>query len=375
MSQLKILVFPADLEACGHYRLIWPAMVMKEETDYDIRIISPQDRGNTLVAEIDEFDNVHKVRCTKVADVLVFQRLTHKYLSQAIPMLVEQGYHVVVDMDDDLETISQTNPAWNVYHPKSGARSVVAHHSWMHARNACKSASATTLSSLALLERYGYGHGTVIRNFIPEHYLAIPRNDSTIVGWGGSMRSHAEDVPVMGNAIRRLIDEGYGFIQVGPPGGLKDALRLSEEPTATGPVDMDGWAPALAEHIGVGVAPLAVTKFNHAKSRLKPLEYASLGIPVVMSDLDEYRAFHENFGIGKLARKPTDWYKKLKELLDNEEYRLGQSFFAREMSMKLTIQANVERWIKVWTPAKRKTRTHVLPGSALGVMSAKTTHS
>jgi hypothetical protein len=375
MSALKILVFPADLEACGHYRLIWPAMTIKDVTDYDIRIIPPQDRGSTLLAEIDEFDNVAKARCTVDADVLVFQRLTHKYLSQAIPMFVEQGYHVVVDMDDDLETISQTNPAWAVYHPRSGVRSVVEKHSWLHARDACRNASATTLSSLALLERYGYGHGTVIRNFVPEHYLAIPWDDSTVIGWGGSMRSHAEDVPVMGSSIRRLIDEGHGFIQVGPPGGLKDALRLSEEPVSTGPVTMDLWAQTLAENIGIGVAPLATTKFNRAKSRLKPLEYASLGIPMVMSDVDEYRAFHDNFGIGLLARKPQNWYQRLKQLLDNEEYRQGQALFAREMAMKLTIQANIERWIKVWTPKKRRQRATALPGSALGVMSAKITHS
>lgn len=372
---IKILVFPADLEACGHYRLIWPAMAMKEETDYDIRIISPQDRGNTLLAEIDESDNVTKARCTVDADVLVFQRLTHKYLSQAIPMFVKQGYHVIVDMDDDLEAISQTNPAWAVYHPKSGTRDVVAKHSWLHARDACKHASATTLSSVALMERYGYQHGTVIRNFVPEHYLAVPRDDSTVIGWGGSMRSHAEDVPVMGNSIRRLMDEGYGFIQVGPPGGLKDALRLGDEPPSTGPVSMENWATALAENIGIGVAPLATTKFNRAKSRLKPLEYASLGIPMVMSDVDEYRAFHDNFGVGLMARKPIDWYRKLKQMLDNEEYRLSQALFAREMAVGLTIQANIERWIKVWTPKKRRQRATALPGSALGVMSTTIDHN
>ena len=52
--------------------------------------------------------------------------------------------------------------------------------------------------------------------------------------------------------------------------------------------------------LGIGVAPLADTKFNAAKSWLKMAEMAALGVPCVVSPRAEYMRLHEQW-IGSLA--------------------------------------------------------------------------
>src|SRR5687767_5308793 len=96
---MKVLVYPADRYGCGHFRMIWPTEELRKE-GHDVEVISTQDRhvkvhleGKTVVdAEIE-------------ADVVVFQRLTHEYMAQVVPVLRAKGIAVVIDIDDDLNSI------------------------------------------------------------------------------------------------------------------------------------------------------------------------------------------------------------------------------------------------------------------------------
>lgn len=348
---MKVHVYPADRYGCGCYRLIWPAQVLRAQ-GYDVTIIAPDDPTRSIGGDLDREQNFQLVNVTNVpddVDVIVMQRLVMAQLSDAVPILRARGIAVVVDMDDDLTAIHPGNIAFTRLNPNN---SQTPFFSWANAERACHRATMVTVSTDPLLRIYApHGRGAVLRNMIPSHHLEIRHVDNETIGWGGSLHSHPDDVPVLGAAMMRLIKEnGAQFLSIGDPDGIRQALRLPDEPPTYGPVNIGAWPFALAD-LGIGIAPLAHTsRFNQAKSWLKPLEMASLGVPWVASPGPEYRRLHE-LGCGVLAEKPRDWYRELRRLLDDPGRRAEQSTAGRAVARDLTIEGNAWRWMEVWADA------------------------
>lgn len=347
---MKIYVYPADTDGCGHFRLIWPARELIKR-GHDVELVLPENRNN-IHAAIDDNGDVAHVYFPKDADLLVLQRVSHRFLAQAIPMIRAQGTAVVVDMDDDLLRIHPSNPAWLVMHPRTGVPGTVnADHNWLHTTKACDAASLVTVSSTALINRYApHGRFRVLRNCVPETYLNVKHVDAQNFGWGGSIASHPTDHEVLGRSAMRLQREGYTMRIIGDPGGIKLAYGLDEQPEASGIVPITEWPDALST-LGVGIAPLVDTQFNAAKSWLKPLEYSALGVPVVMSPRAEYLRFWRTLGVGTIANKPGDWYTKIKELLKSDTLREDRGGAAREAAAMWTYENKAEDWLEAWLAA------------------------
>lgn len=343
---MKVYVFPADEHGCGHYRLIWPAQELQRQ-GYAVEIISSQDRDRAIQARVDG-NRLVSVTVAQDADVIVFQRVTHRYLVQAISLLRQNGIVVVVDMDDDLTCIHPANPAFHMLHPSSP----YADHSWQNTLLACEAATLVTTSTPALLDRYAkHGRGRVLYNMVPKMFLDVPHEDSNVIGWAGSVHSHPSDLQVMGSAPAQLMQLGAKFKIAGPEAGVHQALGLSTHFTveSTGNVDIDAW-PLAVNTIGVGVAPLADTRFNAAKSWLKLLEYGALGIPAVASPRAEYRRLNK-LGVGWLADKPSEWKAKLRTLVVSQDARIELGMRSREAVAKQTIEENAWRWWEAWSNA------------------------
>jgi glycosyl transferase family 1 len=347
---VSIYVYPADTEGCGHFRLIWPARELIRR-GHDVKLIMPHERNN-IRAEVDPDGQLKRVYYPDDAEVIVFQRVSHRFLAAAVPLIRRQGTAVVVDMDDDLSNIHPHNPAWLEFHPKSGLPDTkTREHNWANAQRACESASLVTLSADALAPRYArHGNFEVLRNCVPTRYLGIEHVDSDVFGWGGSLASHPTDLDVLGNSVTRLQREGRRFKIIGHPGGIKQTLRLDDEPESSGIIKIDDWPVALTS-LGVGLAPLADNVFNRSKSWLKPLEYAALGVPVIMSPRAEYVRFHTELGIGVLARKPADWLRKIRVWLDSVDARVDQSERGRLAAARWTYEERAEAWLQAWQRA------------------------
>lgn len=341
-------MYPADRWGCGHLRLIWPAQALAE-AGHDVTVVMPQDRDGYKIGGIpDAAGNLRDVSVPSDADVIVFQRVTWHKLAAAVPMIRRKGVAVVVDIDDDLGHVHPANPAFYNLHPSTPGE-----HAWKWAYQACRDATLVTVSTQALLESYApHGRGRVLHNCVPARYLDIPRVDSATVGWAGTVISHPDDLPVMGTAIARLTAEGARFKVVGPADWVREQLRLDTDPDETGTVPIDQWGHAVAG-IGIGVAPLADTRFNRAKSGLKILEYAATGVPFVASPRAEYRRLHREHKIGLLAERPRDWYRHLSRLVHEPALRADMSAHGRHAAASMTIEGNAWRWADAWTEALR----------------------
>lgn len=356
---MKVYVYPADTHGCGTVRLIWSANHLRR-TGHDVTIVPPSSKtgigGEVYQNKANPDDprngTIVRVIAPDDADVIVLQRVLLRQLAEGIPMLRKRGIAVVVDMDDDLTRIDPDNVAFLAMHPRTDPN-----RNWAHAHRACLNATAVTVSTPALLRTYApHGRGVVIPNRIPAGFLSIPHEDSDVIGWAGSLHSHPKDMQPVGSAIARLVREGGEFTVVGSPAGLGAALGLERDPAGTGPVPIERWPFMIAETLGVGIAPLADTDFNAAKSWLKPLEMMSLGVPWVASPRVEYRTLQKETGVGLLADRPKDWFRHLKRLTTDDQLRQEMSLAGREAARAYTVEANAWRLWEVWSDAFKAER-------------------
>jgi hypothetical protein len=326
--------------------MIWPGEALAA-AGHDVQVARQGERLRLVM----ERDTVKDVLVD--ADVVVLQRVTHAWMAQAVAVMRAKGVTVVVDVDDDLNSIHPHNAAWGQMHPSNegrrGTDGQVHRHSWRNLSAACRAASLVTVSAPALLPVYAaHGRGQVLHNYLPDMYYGLPREDSDVIGWPGSFHSHPDDPQVVGGAVARLVGEGAQFRMIGDASGAGAAFGLGEDPPG-GPVPIAEWPRAVAS-LGVGMAPLADTKFNRSKSFLKPMEMCAAGVPWVASPRAEYVRLHK-MGAGVLADRPRTWYRELKRLHESAALRQEMTEAGRAVAEQLRLSQHAWRWHEAWSRA------------------------
>lgn len=343
---MRIAVWPADEQGCGHYRLIFPARALLAQ-GADVRI----DRTGPVCEWSQDWSRLSRPPSTahivKVrpydADVVVIQRPARQHWTEMIPHLQAQGIRVVVDVDDLFDSIPKGNRAWQDY--QSGGRYPAVAHSWID--EACKVADVVTCTTPLLLKRYGYGHGIVIPNLVPESYLSIDSfHYRNTVGWSGIVGTHTGDLELTDGAVAQAIRGDWEFHTIGPVDGVQSALKLDVEPSATGYLAFESWAPAVAE-LDIGIVPLGPSLFNEAKSALKASEFAAVGVPVVMSPTPDNLRLHR-LGVGLVAESRGQWNRLISKLIGSDDFRAEIAGRGREVMATQTYEAHAGRWLDAW---------------------------
>lgn len=346
---MKVYALPADAFGCGHYRVIWPADVLRSQ-GVDVTIIPPDGQSGFQVnVQTDHYGNetLTGARVPEDADVIVLQRPAHPLQPQLIRMMRQNGIAVVVDMDDDMSSIHPNNVAFNMYRTTSSTKL-----SWRNAAESCKAATLVTVSTPALRRIYGlHGRCMVLDNYVPERCLEYKKLETGRFGWAGTTASHPNDLQMTGRAIQDLIDAGYPFQVIGGKSKVQAVAKLRQPPAYTGGVGLDRWVRTIAESCDVGMVPLAPTAFNASKSRLKGIEYLAAGVPFVYSPREEYRRLNRESGCGLVAETPKQWFAQVKRLMDDHVLRQEQVDMGRTFMADQTYQAQSWRWAEAWTRA------------------------
>lgn len=340
MNNPQVLVYPSDQSASGLYRMSWPGQAVYNKG----KPVSVMPRPPQIVV-----DNYGKIQGISVGNynVTVFQRPASQQFSEVIPLLQEQGVKVVLDLDDSLSTIHPRNAAFKTYDPRESHN-----RNFMHAARACELADLVTVTTSALAKEYG-GHGRVIviPNHIPESYLKIsrPSNETPIIGWAGYTNTHIDDLRATHGIINQvLVDTGAKFAAFGDEKIFTDlGIRNKFPHEHWGFTNLPDYPKTLVG-MDIGLVPLQKSKFNEAKSSLKMLEMASLGVVPVASPTPDNIRLHE-MGIGLIADKPKEWYDQVKALVLDYEMRNEMSKKCREVATNLTIEGNWELWWSTWS--------------------------
>lgn len=385
MSKLRVAIYPSDEGGCGSYRVRWPWEAAARAYPEVLELI---DLDDTVIGWDRKWDDEPTEYHTPVSivevppvDVMVFQRpLNHKYI-EYFRLLREAGITVVVDIDDNFDRIDTRNVAWFGVEPhwlleeevkrlanmfgsvnvtRKGGQNGMFLYTPAHVgvakrtniREALKNVDLLTVSTPSLLAHYG---GTaratvVLENCANEWYFDIakeaPSNPVPVVGWTGSLATHPGDLQSLGGALEqvRRKTSHFHFNVVGTGIGVGRAIGVEPDHTTQGWVDIQGEYQREYAKFDIALCPLEDNLFNLAKSWLKPLEAAALGVVPVMSPLPEYQRLHAK-GVGVLARRPRDWEGALKRLITDEPYRVEMSETAFAVAHDLTYEKQAHRWV------------------------------
>lgn len=343
---MKAYVFPSDEYGVGHYRMIWPSLAVASEGHMAVKVVPPRQDGG-IGGWIGPGGRLEHAWAPEDADVVVMQRVTRAVTVAILRKLREQGVATVVDVDDDLTCIDPANPAFSVIHPRRDPN-----NNWTWLTDACREADMVTCSTRSLAERFGpHGRVAVLENRVPARLVSPPREDrggtDPLFGWAGDIPTHPRDLY---QATGPLAQTQVRFAIVGPepPAGWAEHHRVNLE-MGTGEVAFDKWVAAL-QALDVGLAPLADTKFNRAKSWLKPLEYAAAGVPWIGSHSPEYRRLSATVP-GLIAAKPAHWTRAIRAMQDPAT-RAEASAAGREAVLEHHVyEGSGWRWAEAWEKA------------------------
>ncbi len=253
-------------------------------------------------------------------------------------------YKLIVDTDDDQDSIPSYNQAHDDYHSGTGLVRLI--------RSELKEADLVTTSTepLANVERKYAKQVVVVPNVIdPRMYQTVkdrekePRHRGDLrIYWGGG-GGHYDDLLVAKDAVLRVFHER-------PNVKLVFSNFIPDWAADLPPfrVFMIRFAkfnayPKVLRWLcaDVGIAPLVDNVFNRSKSHVKYLSYAMAGIPGVYSSLLPYASVEHGL-TGLKAENTDEWYEAINTLLDNPSQRKSiASFAVQDVMDKWT----VDRWL------------------------------
>jgi hypothetical protein len=333
-------------DGCAEYRLLMPARpLIAQGADVVINQRGPVVLWSRKWEGLEPPSDVKVIGLAQrpETDVFVIQRPARRWWADLIPMLQKVGIKVVVDIDDLFDSLDKDHVGRRAFDP---THSAIHNHTWIDL--ACQRADTVTCTTPVLLERYGYGHGIILPNLIPERYLSVDvEKRFATLGWSGTVETHPADLQVTRGAVGEALDAtGWGFHHIGTGKGIKEALGLSIEPSHTGWVPFAEYPERMAE-LSLGIVPLADTKFNAAKSALKMIEWASLGVPTLgTATPDNVRV--QKLGIGAVVKHPGQWSRSLNRMIKDREYRSHVAGKGREVMSGLTYERKCHMWASAW---------------------------
>jgi len=159
---------------------------------------------------------------------------------------------------------------------------------------------------------------------------ATPGSSLTLGYFSGWPKAHEADLMVALPAIRRVLHEVQGarlrivghFDRAALPDDLRDRIDLAPF------VPYERLFEEIAQ-VDVNLAPLVDNPHRRAKSAVKFLEAALVGVPTVASDLEPYRII-DHGRTGLLAADDEGWYANLMTLAADPVRRRAMGEAARD---------------------------------------------
>ena len=252
------------------------------------------------------------------------------------------GKPVVVDLDDDFNSIPKRNPAY-VY---TGA----GHPTYlMNLRQLLLQPNVTTTyASPELVNRYKVD-GRVIPNYWDDENLnwerGDPKRDGLInIAFSGTA-THREDFNIVEPAIKKLLDEYENLrfvVQLDEQIYKRFVMYPERQKLFLPPLPYNEY-PLSYRYFDIMVSPLRDTRFNRAKSDVKLIECGAAAIPYVASALPQYT----DWGVGGLTVDDAGWEGALRALIESEELRreLGQAGYVKALDRQASVVC--KKWVEL----------------------------
>lgn len=334
------IVMLKDKGGCGYWRMTLPSRYMNREGIY-IDVTGGAVDFNSLL----EYDTIFVQRAHDWDSFTILERLK------------AAGKWIVYDIDDDLFSIPEDNPASKMM----GRSEKIA------AAECMKLADVLITSTEVLKERLTQMLDGKVPVVVPnaldpdDKWIPTPLTGSPDgwkrIFWQGS-NTHDEDWAECFEAVDRVMQERPDVMMV-----IMGHLPTLVQKVATqphwqnriqflGPVEPEAYF-RLIKHVRaeVGLAPLTNNWFNMAKSNIKWMENAMIGMPTVASDVRPYSDTISPGEDGFLCSTTDEWKTAIDNCLDDERLRKRTVENARKHVRNFFDIANVaDQWRKLLIP-------------------------
>lgn len=358
---MKIAVAPDDVGAVGYYRLLWPGQaVASSRPEWEIRSYRPSSWAVRKAQGKEGRQGVHvKGIDLSRTDLVVLQRPGTAVEVMMIRALQARGIAVMLDIDDALHAIPETNAAYAYWNRDPDRH-------WSYLDEAASIADLVTVTTQALARRYApHGRYELIPNYLPDHgYPRIGRErqagEPIIIGWSGAEATHKGDLEVVGGALRAVLDENPEvYVRI-----VGDAVWAAQELSVPRNRLIDAGRFPLADYytalVGtdIAVVPLASSAFNRAKSWLKAMEYMGAGAHVIASDTPANNDLLCRVGSPDLATTEDQWHMLLTDAVRDIRDSPGVPIRERKQAsvVPLRLLDHADEWADAYTRAITRRR-------------------
>ncbi len=331
---MKVSVYVKTDGACDLYRAVQPFYMLFRHTDCTPAIINLWDSEDEKAEKLD-------------SDVVVFPRIVDKGMITTIKTFQEMGKKIVVDYDDDLFNVSPFSPHYGdhgikEYHMKLPNGEL--HPMWDDGRNlnivrnlkrldslkkilAIADMVTVTTEHLAELYRPYSDNVVALPNCVDTDIwrsLPLKETEEIRLFWAGG-HSHYEDWFILKDVVPAVMKKYPDVTLVLM--GMKWDATLKEIPEDR--IEYHEWTPTPAYpyktailNPTIGLIPLVDNEFNRCKSAIKWLEWASLGVPCVTSNVSPYKEIAtEGNGVFIENNSSRSWHEGICLLIEDKLLR------------------------------------------------------
>ena len=323
----RVLVYPADREGCGEYRIIAPnralfksGLVHGYET---MRLMMPPEIARMA------------------PDSVVFQRQLEPGQIEVIEWVKNTSKALRVFELDDLITNLP---------PKSAHRPNIAADIGQRLKRALALCDRFVTSTEPLARAYGKWCGEVVvvpNRLEKSRWLGLTAGrrpeGKPRVGWAGAV-GHLGDLGIIAQVVEATAKEvDWVFLGMCP-----DALRPHVAEFHPW-VALHDYAAKLASlDLDLAVAPLEHHPFNETKSNLRLLEYGVLGYPVLCTDILPYQG---DLPVVRTSNKHRDWVRAIRDLVADRDalHRAGEQL-RQAVLRDWMLEDHLDEWKRAWLP-------------------------
>ena len=352
---MRIVYYPIHFDGAGCYRCIYPGTQLRARGGHDIGVCDHE----VLYADEKQSAIQFNLDTRVESDLVVIQQPGSIEYAQFQKAVQDRGIKVVIDMDDDHFNLPKYNPA---------RKAVDSFKVLLHCVRRADAVTVTTPALRDSVSTLTSAPVYVLRNFLDwrvwEETQPVYESrtwDKLRIGYMGMSRWHGGDLEVLKPWLGEWVADhpDVEFVSVGDP-KTHEILGIPKDQRVT----VDSFSFRLQKiarylaNMDIGLVPLVRNKFNEAKSHLKGMEYAGVGVPCLASPTESYRdwwlAGHDETedaggrGTGFLCDRAEAWIRALDRLHSDEKLRLRLGANARQVASENTYQRHWRLWENVY---------------------------